>query len=117
MAYETLDVFGDAGGDVSPVTRSKETEYADGYKQVVFSGRQRTYDKVSFSHTTGREDTQPVYDLLMRSIVTNKPFYFRFAGVDTAKLYVVAKDSLKHAHIGGYRWSVTASFEEWNGLP
>lgn len=117
MSYESLDVLSDAGGDVSPVVRSTETEYADGYKQVVFNGRQRMYDKITFSLTRNKENTQPVYELLRRSLYDNKPFYYRFGGTDTAKLYIVSKDSLRHAHTTGLRWNVSATFEEWNGLP
>lgn len=116
MSYETLDVYADAGGDITPVTRATETTFADGYKQHVFNGRQHIYDKVSFSLTRDREKTQPVYDLLRRSVATNRPFYFRFANDTTAKLYRVANDTLKHAHLSGLRWSVTATFEEWGGL-
>lgn len=117
MSYESLDVFADAGGDISPVSRATETEYADGYKQVVYNGRQRMYDKVTFSYSRGREKTQLVYDLLYRSLYNNKPFHYRFNGTDTAKLYIVSKDSLRHAHVSGLKWTVTATFEEWNGLP
>lgn len=116
MEYETLDVLSDAGGDVAPTVRSTETEYADGYKQVVFNGRQRMYDKITFTLTRNREHTQPVYDLLRRSLYSNAPFYYRFGGVESAKLYIVSKDTLRHAHISGLRWSVSATFEEWNGL-
>lgn len=117
MSYETLDVYADAGGDISPVSRATETTYADGYTQVVFNGRQRVYDKVSFTYSGDREETTRVYELLYRSMYNNVPFYHRFANDTTAKLYKLEKDSLRNAHIGGLKWQITATFVEWNGLP
>ena len=117
MSYVTLDVLADAGGDISPTARATETAYNDGYTQVVYSGRQRIHDSINFTYSRERAHTQPVYDLLRESIKNNTPFYYRFAGTDGAKLYKAKFDSLTHAHVGGLKWSVTATFTEWDGLP
>lgn len=116
MAFRTLDVVADSGGEKSPSFRSTTTEYADGYKQVVYSGRHKKYDVVTFNYSGHMEETQPVYDLLLDSILDDAPFYYRFNGVETAKLYKVKDDTLRHTHVGGLKWSVSASFEEWSGL-
>lgn len=115
--YATLDVLADAGGDKSPTFRATETAYGNGkYTQVVYSGRKRSYDTLSFTYSRELEHTQPVYDALYLWALNNVPFYYRFAAQEPARLYKVKLDSLKHRHDRGLRWIVEASFVEWDGL-
>ena len=116
MAYVTLDVLADAGGDITPSARASTITYNDGYEQVVYSGRQRIHDTINFTYSREREHTQTVYDVLLASIRENAPFYYRFAATDAAKLYKAKFDTLTHKHVGGLKWSVTATLVEWNGL-
>lgn len=116
MTYPTLDVVADAGGEMSPVARMTETEFADGYKQVVFKGRQTHYHTLSFSYSRTRKHVQPVYDLLLKSLATGEPFFYSFVEGGERDLYVIGKDSLSLSHVSGLRWKVTATFEEWSGL-
>ena len=116
MEYRTLDVLADAGGDITPTTRASTTTYHDGYEQIVYSGRQRTFDTITFTYSTERGKTQAVYEMLLASVYNNVPFWYSFAGTDPAKLYKCKHDSLSHKHVSGLKWSVSATFIEWNGL-
>lgn len=116
MAFRTLDVVADAGGDKSPSFRSSTTEYSDGYKQVVYAGRHKKFDVVTFTFSGDIDETLPVYELLVDTVLDDVPFYYRFNGTDAAKLYKAKNDTIKHSHVSGLKWSVSATFEEWSGL-
>lgn len=111
--YATLDVLADAGGEISSAPRGTETEFVDGYTQVVYQGLMPSRETIQFTYTGSTAETLAVYEFFKQNV--KKPFWYSYDGTVPKTLYKLTGNYTRR-HVGGVTWSVTASFKEYEGI-
>lgn len=116
MDYPTFNERSDAGGVRTPKVNATTASYADGYEQVVFSGRNKYYDTLALTFTRNYNVTKAIYETLLQYAINRTPFFYSFNAIEPARMFTVDYDSLNHTHVSGLQWSVSVKFTQWSGI-